>query len=71
MTRYQEQISVDAPAGAIYDYVSDFGRHGEWSSNGLTVTADGSGPEAVGSTFSTTAKQFGTQKEHSTITEMS
>jgi len=71
MKRYEERITVDAPAGSVYDYVSDFTRHGEWSANGLTVTKDGDGPVAVGSTFSTTAKQFGTQREHSTITELS
>jgi len=71
MKRYEERITIGAPAGAVYDYVSDFSRHGEWAANGLTVTKDGDGPVAMGSTFSTTAKQFGTQREHSTITELS
>jgi len=33
------------------------------------VTKDSDGPTTVGATYSTTAKQFGTQREHSTVTE--
>jgi uncharacterized membrane protein len=69
--RYEDQISIDAPAGQVYDYVADFPRHAEWSGDGLEVTLSSEGPVAVGSTFSTTAKQFGTQREQSTITELS
>jgi uncharacterized membrane protein len=68
--RYEEQISIAAPADAVYGYVSDFSKHGEWSGHGLQVTKDGDGPVGVGTTYSTVAKQFGTQKEKSTITEM-
>ena len=70
MTRFEEQTTIGAPAGRVYDYVSDFPRHSEWSGNGLQVTPDGSGPVAVGSSFSTEAKQFGTQREKSVVTEM-
>jgi uncharacterized membrane protein len=69
--RYEDRISIDAPAGQVYDYVTDFPRHAEWSGDGLQVTKSTEGPVAVGSTFSTTAKQFGTQREQSTITELS
>ena len=69
MKRWEDRISVQAPAGRVFDYVSDFTRHGEWSGNGLAVTKESDGPAAVGSTYSTTAKQFGTQREHSTVTE--
>jgi len=69
--RYEERISIDAPAGHVYDYVADFTRHGEWGGHGLKVTKSSEGPVAVGSSFSTTAKQFGTQREQSTITELS
>lgn len=71
MKRYEDQISIDAPAGQVYDYVADFPRHAEWSGDGLEVAKSSEGPVAVGSTFSTTAKQFGTQREQSTITEVS
>ena len=69
MKRFEDRISIQAPAGRVFDYVADFTRHGEWSGNGLEVTKDSDGPAAVGSTYSTTAKQFGTQREHSTVTE--
>lgn len=70
MKRYEQQTTIQAPAHEVYVYVSDFNRHGEWASNGLVVTQDGDGPIQPGSTFSTVAKQFGTQREHSTITEL-
>ena len=71
MKRYEDQISIDAPIGHVYDYVADFPRHAEWSGDGLEVTKTTEGPVAVGSVFSTTAKQFGTQREQSTVTEVS
>jgi uncharacterized membrane protein len=70
MKRFEESTTIAAPASSVYAYVSDFTRHGEWSGHGLEVTKTSDGPVAVGSTFSTVAKQFGTQKEQSTITEM-
>ena len=70
MKAYEEQISINAPADKVFAYVSDFTKHGEWAGHGLSVEKDADGPVQVGSTFSTTASQFGTQKEHSTITDM-
>ena len=70
MKRYEQQATIQAPAHDVYTYVSDFNRHGEWAGNDLVVTQDGDGPIQPGSTFSTVAKQFGTQREHSTITEL-
>ena len=70
MKRYEDRISINAPAGQVFDYVADFPRHGEWSGDGLEVTKTTEGPVAVGSVFSTTAKQFGTQREQSTVTEL-
>jgi uncharacterized membrane protein len=70
MKRFERSISINAPADKVFAYVSDFNRHGEWGGHGLAVTREDDGPIAVGSKFSTTAKQFGTQREQSTITEM-
>jgi uncharacterized membrane protein len=70
MSRYEESVTVAAPAQKVYEYVSDFAKHADWSANGLRVTPDADGPAAVGSSFSTVAKQFGTQREKSTITDM-
>jgi uncharacterized membrane protein len=71
MKRFEERISVGAPADKIFAYVSDFQRHGEWASNDLEATKVGDGPVAVGTKYATTAKQFGTQREESTITDLS
>ena len=70
MKRFEDTISIDAPAARVFDYVADFTRHGEWGGHGLEVTKSSDGPVAVGSTFSTTAKLFGTQREQSTITQL-
>ena len=70
MKRFEDRISIHAPASRVFGYVSDFTRHAEWAGNGLEVTRSGAGPVAAGMTFSTTAKQFGTQREQSTITEL-
>jgi len=68
--RFEERITVNAPVEKVFDYVSDFTRHGDWAGHGLQVTKDSNGPVAIGSTYSTVAKQFGTQREHSTVTEL-
>ena len=70
MKRYESRITVAVPAERVFDYVSDFERHGEWSGHGLQVTKESEGPVAVGTRYATVAKQFGTQREHSTITEI-
>jgi len=70
MKRYESQITITAPAERVFGYVSDFSKHGEWSGHGLQVTKVGDGPVGVGTVYSTTAKQFGTQKEQSTITDI-
>ena len=70
MKRFEDQIAINAAAERVYDYVADFTRHGEWAGHGLEVTKSTDGPVGVGTTFSTTAKQFGTQREQSTVTEL-
>jgi hypothetical protein len=70
MKRFEERINIHAPADRVYDYVADMTAHAEWSGNGLQVTSSSGGPVAVGTVYDTTAKQFGTQREQSTITEM-
>lgn len=70
--RYEESTTVNAPVEKVFDYVSNFVRHGEWSSHGLQITREGAdGPVAVGTAYSTVAKQFGTQREKSTVVELS
>ncbi len=70
MKRFEERITIEASADSVYDYVADMTTHAEWSGNGLAVTRSSDGPVAVGTVYATTAKQFGTQREQSTVTEM-
>jgi uncharacterized protein YndB with AHSA1/START domain len=70
MKTFEAETTIDAPAQSVFDYVSDFTKHGEWAGHGLQVTKDADGPVAIGSTYSTVAKQFGTQREHSTVNEL-
>jgi len=70
MKTFEAQTKISAPTQTVFDYVSDFTKHGEWAGHGLQVTKDSDSPIAIGSTFSTVAKQFGTQREHSTVTEL-
>src|SRR5438309_6734369 len=70
MKRWEESINIQAPADKVFSYVCDFARHGEWAGHGLQVSRVDSGPVVVGSKFSTVAKQFGTQREESTVSEM-
>lgn len=70
MKRWEEQITMNAPTDKVFAYVSDFTGHGEWSGHGLQVTKISDDPVGVGTKFATLAKQFGTQREESTITEI-
>ena len=70
MKRFEAKTTIEAPPAQVFDYVSDFSHHPDWSGHDLRVTKDGDGPFAVGTTYSTEAKQFGTQREHSTITDI-
>jgi len=70
MKRFEAKTTITAPAEKVFAYVSDFNHHPDWSGHGLTVKKEGDGPVAVGTTYATQAKQFGTQREHSTITEI-
>ncbi|MFN2616393.1 MAG: SRPBCC family protein [Thermoleophilaceae bacterium] len=70
MRRFEERITINAPVEKVFAYVSDFPRHAEWAEHGLQVTKTSEGPVGVGTTYSTEAKQFGTQREQSTITDV-
>lgn len=70
MRTFEAKTAINTPIQTVFDYVSDFTKHGEWAGHGLQVTKDSEGPVAIGTTYSTVAKQFGTQREHSTVTEL-
>lgn len=43
MPSYGAAIEIGAPPEAVYAYVADLGRHGEWSADPLTVEPAGEG----------------------------
>jgi len=45
------QVLVKAPLQTVFDYVSDFTKHPEWSGGELKIEAIGSGPIAVGKEY--------------------
>jgi uncharacterized membrane protein len=71
MIRFEEQTTVNAPAADVLTYVSDIANHAAWSGHGLEIARVDDGPVKAGTTFETVAKQFGTQREKSTVTELS
>jgi len=50
-------IFIKAEPAAVYDYLADFTKHGEWS-EGLNLEAVSEGPTEVGSEFKSVGKQF-------------
>jgi uncharacterized protein YndB with AHSA1/START domain len=71
MAKVQQQITVNAPAEKVFNYVADISKHGEWGNPGqkLQVEKTSAGPIGQGSTFKSTGQQFGTQNDTITITE--
>jgi uncharacterized protein YndB with AHSA1/START domain len=62
---------MNAPQDAVFNYVADLTRHGEWGnpSQKLHVEKTSDGPVGAGSTFRSTGQQFGQQEDQVTVTE--
>ena len=69
MARFAREIVIKAPPEAVFDYVADMPRHGEWAQHELAVTQTSQGDVGVGSTFSSVGHQFGTQRETQTVVD--
>jgi uncharacterized protein YndB with AHSA1/START domain len=67
--RFTEQITIKAPVGKVFEYVSDMSKLTEWGSFSHEVQQTSSGPVGVGSTFDTSGKQFGKHTDKCTVTE--
>ncbi len=65
----QYSIQIDAPVDTVYGYVTDIKRHPEWSNNKMEMHVD-SEPVAVGTTFTSSVKAFGTETGKGRVTEM-
>ena len=68
---FSKEFSVDisAPIEQVYAYVTDLKRHPEWSNNEMEIKVNGE-PVAVGTTFETTVKAFGTETNKGKVVEM-
>ena len=69
MAVFRKETTIQKSPEEVFAYISDMARHGEWGGHELEVTKTSDGPIGVGSTFSSLAKQFGTQREQQTVTE--
>lgn len=70
MASIQRQTTVNAPADAVFAYLTDFSRHPEWAGQKLAITPAAAGPCAVGSTYSSVGHQMGTHRGTVTVTEL-
>jgi uncharacterized protein YndB with AHSA1/START domain len=70
MADIERQTSINASDAAVFAYVSDISKHGEWAAHHLEVTPKSSGPVEVGSAYETVGHQFGEQPGTVTITEL-
>ena len=55
---FNYDISINASQDAVFEYVSDFTKHGEWTDN-LRIEAVSDGPIAVGSEYRSVGKLMG------------
>lgn len=67
----EQEITINAPAEKVFNYVADISKHGEWGnpSQKLQVEKTSAGPVGQGSTFKSVGQQFGRQDDTVTITE--
>jgi uncharacterized protein YndB with AHSA1/START domain len=65
----EQRIHIDAPPEDVFRYVTDIKRHPEWASNPMEMTVD-SDPVAVGTTFSSRVKAFGTETARGKVLEL-
>lgn len=67
---FSVSVDIDVPQQAVFAYVSDLGRHGEWSANPLRVESVSAQPVGVGSRYRSTAHFNGlTIEAHFEVTE--
>ncbi len=67
----RQQITINAPAEKVFDYLADITKHTEWSKreHKLQVEKTAQGPVGEGSTFKSVGYQFGRNDDTVTITE--
>ena len=67
----EQRITISAGAEAVFTYVADISKHGEWAAAGhkLSVEKTSEGTVGQGSTFRSVGHQFGENIDTVTITE--
>ena len=60
---FNYDISINASQDAVFEYVSDFTKHGEWTDD-LRIEAVSDGPIAVGSEYKSIGKLMGKDVEN-------
>jgi uncharacterized protein YndB with AHSA1/START domain len=70
MARIEQSITVSAPPEKAFSYLADIARHTEWGSHLASAEQSSDGPIAVGTTFATVGKLFGTHSAEVKITEL-
>lgn len=71
MAGVTQSTTINASPEAVFNYVADIAKHGEWAtpSHKLTVRKTSDGPLGQGSTFESVGHLFGEQNDTVTITE--
>lgn len=67
--RFTQQLTINAPASKVFDYIADMTKLPEWGQFSTGVRQTSSGPVGVGATFETDGKQFGKHTDKCTVTE--
>src|SRR5437867_8802782 len=70
MAVFQQSTTVNVDPQKAFNYLSDITKHGEWATHLVEARKTSEGPIAVGSTFETVGKQFGTHRAEVKITEL-
>ena len=70
MPRIEQSATVNVPPGKAFDYLADITKHTEWGSHLQTAEKTSDSALAVGSTFRTVGKLFGTHEAEVKITEL-
>jgi len=71
MAGVTQSVTINASPEAVFSYVADVSKHGEWStpSHKLTVEKTSEGAVGQGTTFQSIGHQFGENNDTVTITE--
>lgn len=69
MATFEQQIAVNAAPDAVFSYVADLTKHGEWARHPIEIQKTSEGPLSVGSTYASDSRFMGKHKAQITVTE--